>query len=242
MKRRGPHYGLFDLDDTMYPKSAGVMSIVSQRIDEFMALRLGMDEATIQELRPRYWKQYGTTMRGLLLEFGINPDDYLSYVHDFPAAERLSPNEELSRVLATLPWRKVIFTNSSERHTRQVLAALGVSRFFERIFDIEATGYVGKPDPAAYLHVLDSLSVTAKDCIALDDHLPNLRTARKLGMTTVWVGSVERVDGVDFSIARIEKVAEVAREVVRLKADSQGPGAVGEEVSEIASTKHGGGR
>jgi hypothetical protein len=35
-------------------------------------------------------------------------------------------------------------------------------------------------------------------------------------MITVLVGSLERVDGVDFAIARIEEVAEVAYGITRL--------------------------
>jgi len=213
VKQRELRYALFDLDNTIYPKSTGLMDIVSKRIDEYMALRLGMDEATINKLRPCYWKQYGTTMRGLLLEFRIDPDDYLSYVHDFSVAELLAPNERLNEVLADLPWHKVIFTNAAKQHAQQVLAALDVEAHFERIFDIKDTGYVGKPHPSAYHCVLDSLGVRAEDCIALDDSIANLRTAQELNMITVLVGSDERVDGVHFAIARIEEVAEVARQV-----------------------------
>lgn len=216
MKQRKPRYALFDLDDTMYPKSIGLMDIVSRRINEYMALRLGMDEATINKLRPHYWKQYGTTMRGLLVEFQIDPDDYLSYVHNFSVAELLAPNEGLHEALTRLPWHKVIFTNASAQHAQEVLAVLGVREHFERIFDIRDTGYVGKPDPSAYHCVLDSLGAGAGDCIALDDSIANLRTARELSMITVLVGSVERVDGVDFAIARIEEVAEVACDITRL--------------------------
>jgi putative hydrolase of the HAD superfamily len=213
VKRHQQRHAFFDLDDTMYAKSAGVMDIVSQRISAYMALHLRMDEETIRRLRPRYWRQYGTTMRGLVLEFGIDPDHYLSYVHDFSAAGLLSLNEQLRNILTRLPWHKVIFTNAPQEHAQQVLAALGVRQCFERIFDIRTTGYVGKPDPAAYQYVLSALDTTAENCIAIDDSLPNLRTAGKLGMTTVLVGPTERVDGVDFTISGIEEVAAVARQI-----------------------------
>ncbi len=29
-----------------------------------------------------YYKRYGTTLRGLMEEHGIAPDDFLAYVHD----------------------------------------------------------------------------------------------------------------------------------------------------------------
>jgi putative hydrolase of the HAD superfamily len=213
VKRQGPRHAFFDLDDTMYAKSAGVMDIVSQRINAYMALHLSMDEETIHELRARYWRQNGTTMRGLVIDFGIDPDDYLSYVHDFSVGELLSVDERLRGILTELPWRKVIFTNAPQEHAQQVLAALGVRQCFGQIFDIRTTGYVGKPDPAAYQYVLAAIGTIAEDCIAIDDSLPNLRTAGQLGMTTVLVGHTERIDGVDFTIGGIEELAAVACQV-----------------------------
>lgn len=210
MKRRMLRYALFDVDNTLYPKSAGIMEMVSQRISAYMATRLGMDEETIRVLRPRYWKQYGTTMRGLLVEYHIDPDDYLSYVHDFSLTGLLAPNPELDRVLAALPWQKVIFTNSSRLHTEQILATLGVEQHFQCIFDIKYTGYVGKPDPAAYRFVLDALNAAAEDCLMVDDSLANLRPAKELGMVTVLVGFDDVTDSADYVIGRIEDVAQVA--------------------------------
>jgi putative hydrolase of the HAD superfamily len=217
--RHQPRYAFFDLDDTLYAKSAGVMDMVRQRMSAYMALRLRMDEERIRKLRTRYWRQHGSTMRGLILEFGIDPDDYLSYVHDFSVAGLLSHNEQLSGILTALPWHRVILTSATLEHAQQVLAALGVRNCFEHIFDIRTTGYVGKPHPAAYQHALIALGTTSQDCVAIDDSLPNLRTAGELGMTTVLVGTTEQVDGVDFAIDAIEGIAAVANQL----ADDHGP-------------------
>jgi len=204
-------YALFDLDNTLYPKSAGVMEAVARRISAYMATHLGMDEATIKELRPRYWKQYGTTMRGLWVEHHIDPDDYLWYIHDLPMSDFLTPNVELEQVLAGLPWHKAIFTNSSREHAQQVLAALGIEQQFERVFDMRDTGYFGKPYPAAYLCVLQALGCVAEECLLIDDSPANLRPARELGMTTVLVGLGEVADYADFALARVEDIGRVAR-------------------------------
>ena len=204
---------LFDLDNTLYPQGAGVMETVSQRISDYMVVRLGMDWATVNELRPRYWHQYGTTMRGLLEEHQIEAEDYLAYVHDFAVEELLAPNRELDDVLAGLPWRKAIFTNSTHEHARDVLVALGIERHFERVFDVRTTGYVGKPHATAYRFVIHALGVGAEHTVVIDDSLPNLCTARELGMVTVLVGATDKAEDVDFAIARIEDVAAVARQM-----------------------------
>jgi putative hydrolase of the HAD superfamily len=155
-----------------------------------------------------------------LEEYGIDAEDYLAHVHGFSVEGLLAPNTELNAALAQLPLRKVIFTNSTAPHTQQVLATLGIAEHFERIFDIKETGYVGKPDPAAYHLVLNALGVGPEQCIAIDDSVPNLRTAAELGMVTVLVGSAERVDGVDWAIARIEGIAEVAHRLSRMVEES----------------------
>ena len=213
MTQPGIQYALFDVDDTIYPKSAGVMGVVSKRIDGFMASRLGMDETLIGQLRQRYWQEYGTTMRGLLEEYHIDAEDYLSYVHDFTIDDLLTRNDRLDRVLAGLSWHKVIFTNAPAKHAQQVLEALDVAHHFERIFGVRETGFVGKPDPRAFRYVLTELGVQGDVCIALDDSIPNLKTAKSLSMVAVLVGSAQLVDGVDFAISSIEEVAEVARDL-----------------------------
>jgi len=215
VKPRELQCALFDLDNTMYPQGSGVMGTISQRINVYMAERLGLDEASIKQLRPQYWKKYGTTLRGLYVEFGIDPDDYLSYVHRFSVTEMLAPNDALDQALARLPWRRVVFTNASKDHAQRVLTALGVRQHFERIFGIRDTGYVCKPDPSAYRTVLDALCVSANKCIMFDDSIANLRAAKKLGMVAVLVGSAEDDDGVDFAIDRIEEAAEVAHRVMQ---------------------------
>jgi putative hydrolase of the HAD superfamily len=215
VKRRQVQCALFDLDNTMYPKSSGVMDTISQRINAYMAERLGMDEALIGQLRPRYWKEYGTTLRGLYVELGADPEDYLAYVHGFSVRDMLAPNAELDQVLGRLPWRKVILTSASGDHAHRVLTALGVRQHFERIFGIEDTGYVCKPHPSAYRTVLDSLGVGAEDSIMLDDSIANLRAAGALGMLTVLVGSTDHEDGADFVIRRIEEAGDVTRLLAR---------------------------
>ena len=199
-------WALFDLDNTLYPKGTGVMEMVSQRISEYMAQRLDFDAATIKTLRPRYFETYGTTMRGLVVEFGIDAEDYLTYVHGFQAERFLSRSDELERVLGQLPWHKVVFTSSPGEHARQVLSALGVEQHFERIFDIRSTGYVCKPDDSAYRFVLKELQAQPEQCLVLDDSLANLRAASALGMLTVWVGSDKSEEGTDWAIPRIEQV------------------------------------
>ena len=152
---------LFDLDETLYPRSSGLMAAINNRIGLYMLERLGMEAPLVQRLRPEYFRRYGTTMRGLSIHYGIDCDDYLAFVHDLPVADYIGPDPELDAALARIPWRKSIFTNASRAHARRVLAALGVERHFGSIFDVATVGYESKPAPSAYAHVAADLAVRA---------------------------------------------------------------------------------
>jgi len=211
VKQSETRWALFDIDNTMYPKNSGVMQAISGRINSYMVERLGMAQDLVRQLRPRYWEEYGTTLRGLYVESGIDPEDYLPYVHDFSVEELLAPNAELDRVLGSLPWRKVVLTSASKEHAHRVLTALGVRQHFERLFGIRDTCHVCKPHPSAYRTVLDTLCISAEHSIMLDDSIANIHAAGALGMVTVLVGPDHVVDGADFVISRIEEAADVAR-------------------------------
>ena len=103
---------LFDLDDTLYARSCGLWPAIGQRINDYMMERLSLPPEVAIAMRQVYLDKYGTTLNGLRAEFGIDTEDYLAYVHDLPLERYLEPSRDLDQMLARLPLRKVIFTNS----------------------------------------------------------------------------------------------------------------------------------
>jgi len=195
-------YILFDLDDTLYPKETGLMDAVSERISKYMELRLGMDPLQIEGLRAEYYQRYGTTMRGLMANHGVDPEDYLAFVHDIPVEEYVAANSALAEMLAGIELEKDIFTNASLEYVHRILDCLGVRGYFHRIFDIRTLGYINKPDRRAYVQVLKALGATGGECLIVDNSIRNLEPAKELGMTTVLVGD-DGAGCVDFAIARV---------------------------------------
>jgi putative hydrolase of the HAD superfamily len=179
---------LFDLDNTLYLPGHELFTLVDQRIMSYMVEVVGIPREDVDDLRRSYWQRYGLTMRGLMRHHGIDPEDYLAYVHDVDVAGRLRPDPELRRALQALPLRRVIFTNSSFDHSVRVLNALGLSDTFEEIFDIRVAGYLPKPYPEPYRAVLSRIGTSADRCIMVEDSADNLRTAKDLGMGTILVG------------------------------------------------------
>jgi len=184
-----PEFILFDLDETLYPSSNGLMNLIRDRIVEYMVVRLGWSRDEAEERRQRYVREYGVTLDGLHKLHGVDVGDYMDYVHAVPHSEYIEPNPALDRMLGRLRPSKAIFTNASQSHARRVLSALGVSTsHFECIFDFEAAGFCPKPDPEAYRRILARLGVRGDQCVLVEDNLRNLATAKSVfGMTTVLV-------------------------------------------------------
>lgn len=210
-------YILFDLDETLYPSQCGLMAEIGRLMGRYMEERLGMSSTEVPSVREFYYRTYGTTMRGLQIHHGIDPEDYLAYVHNIPLKDYISPNDELDRVLAEIEAEKVVFTNASAEHARHVLAILGVERHFSRVIDVRDLGYLSKPDPEAYRRALEILGAEGHECLIVDDRVRNLTPAKELGMITVLVSNEEstpqqaRSKDVDFIIGEVAEIGEVVR-------------------------------
>lgn len=179
---------VFDLDNTLYPASCNLFAQVDRRIGEFIAdfFNIGRDEARV--IQKRYFRDHGTTLRGLMVEHDIDPVPFLDYVHDIDVTP-ISPDGRLGSALARLPGRKLVYTNGSTRHAENVLARLGIADRFDGIFDIVAAGYVPKPDPRPYAEFVAQFGVVPDKAAMVEDIARNLAPAAALGMTTVWVRS-----------------------------------------------------
>ena len=208
---------LFDLDNTLYPKSLGIFEQVVERIRNYMEVRMGFDKDLARRLRQEYVQKYGSTLRGLMIHYNLNPEEYLEYVHDVGVEEKLVPNPALAALLQSIPLQKAIFTSGHRPHAQKVLRCLGVEPYFPQIFDITFTRYIPKPNPEPYRQILDFLSMDGGNCLMVEDLAPNLKPAKEMGMTTVLVGESgpapdpARNGFVDYCIADILNLPDVLK-------------------------------
>ncbi len=209
------HTILFDLDDTLYPRSAGIMIEIRRLIHDFIQTRFDLPAGEADALRHEYLQRYGTTMRGLQVNHGIDPEEYLRHVHDFRPHEYLQPNPALDAALASIPQELVVFTNASREHAERVLDALGIRRHFSRIVDVRDMAFESKPHPSAYQRICELLGVGPEECILVEDNVRNLCPAKEIGMGTVLVGdgSHSQHRCVDRVIERIEEIGRVLAEM-----------------------------
>jgi putative hydrolase of the HAD superfamily len=199
----------FDLDDTLYPQNSGVWQALRGRIELYMHERLRIPKSRIPSLRQEYLAKYGTSLRGLIDNYQVDPDEYLIYVHDLPIEQMLRPNHKLIKMLANLQQSKWIFTNASLEHARRVLSALGASDFFAGIVDVKAMSYRNKPEEAVYKLALErSGQPNAGALLFVDDHVVNIEQAKRLGARTAMVGTREPHPSADVSIALVEDLLD----------------------------------
>jgi putative hydrolase of the HAD superfamily len=176
---------VFDLDNTLYPHHL-LWEQVDDRIRQYVSdfLRVTKDEAF--RLQKDYYKRYGTTMRGMMTEHGINPDEYLEFVHQIDHSP-LEPNPALGTAIESLPGRKLILTNGTRKHADAVMKKLEIDHHFEDVFDIAAANLDPKPLPQVYDRFLHKHGVDPKRAAMFEDLARNLEVPYALGMTTVLV-------------------------------------------------------
>jgi putative hydrolase of the HAD superfamily len=177
---------VFDLDNTLYPHHVNLWQQVDGRIRDYIANYLKITGEQAFRLQKDYYQRYGTSMRGLMIEHGMEPDDYLDYVHQIDHSP-IEPNPALGAAIEQLPGRKLILTNGTLRHADAVLARLGLNDHFEHVFDIIAAELEPKPSALTYERFLKAHVVDAGKAAMFEDLARNLAVPHTLGMTTVLV-------------------------------------------------------
>ncbi len=177
---------VFDLDNTLYPHHLNLWQQVDERIRDYIVglLRISRDEAFL--LQKDYYRRYGTTLRGLMEEHGLEPDQYLEIVHQIDHSA-LTPNPALGAAIAKLPGRKLILTNGTRQHAEAVMGRLEIAQHFDDIFDIRAAELEPKPRPQVYDRFLTRHDVVPHKAAIFEDLARNLEVPHARGMTTVLV-------------------------------------------------------
>src|SRR5437763_14287900 len=174
---------VFDLDNTLYPHHLNLWQQVDERIRDYIARYLKVTQEEAFRLQKDYYRRYGTSMRGLMTEHGMKPDDFLDFVHQIDHSP-LTPNAALGAAIEGLPGRKLILTNGTGRHADAVLARLDLHRHFDDVFDIIAAEREPKPSPQTYDRFLKAHTIDSGKA-AMVEHLPrNIVGPYALGMNT----------------------------------------------------------
>jgi putative hydrolase of the HAD superfamily len=189
---------IFDLDNTLYPVSCRLFDQIHSRMTRFIAARFDLSPEAALARQKVYFREHGTTLRGLMVVDRVDPNEFLAFVHDIDLT-CVPPDPVLVAALAALPGRKIVHTNGSRRHAERLLDHLDIAGSFCGILDIEAAGYEPKPALAGYHELLKRHDVTPGTALMVEDIARNLIPAAALGMTTAWVRNLAEwgADGAD---------------------------------------------
>jgi len=199
---------IFDLDNCLYPASAGLFELIDERMGAYIQRLLDCDAVEARRVQKHHFHTHGTTLAGLMKEHGVEPNHFLEDVHAI-ALDRIQPDPRLGASLERLPGRKFVFTNGDASYARRVLQAIGVHDRFDELHDIHASGYRPKPDPHGYELLCERFAIDPKHALLADDMAGNLAPAKALGMITVWVdngserGSHGLGEFIDFRIGSV---------------------------------------
>ena len=181
---------IFDLDNTLYPASSRLFDQVDRRITEYIMQALDLEWDDAHKKQKLFFHEYGTSLSGMMEVHNIPANEYLEYVHNIDLSP-LAPSPALNQALEQLPGRKVIFTNGSTAHAKNVTEKLGITHHFDATFDIVDCEFTPKPDLIVYEKMLSTLSINPKSAVMIEDMARNLVPAAALGITTVWVRTEE---------------------------------------------------
>jgi putative hydrolase of the HAD superfamily len=205
---------IFDLDNTLHDARARIFPSMHEQINAFLRKRFSVDEAGANTMREHFWRTYGTTLNGLMRHHGVHPREFLAETHVFPElADMVVHENALKHALERLGGTKLVFSNAPRHYVEEVLRAIGLGRYFAGVYSIEDTRYRGKPALHGFHYLLRKHHLDPHRCAFIDDVLENLRTAHRLGMSTVWVSNERR--RVPYVDLRIASVTELPRLVFR---------------------------
>lgn len=206
---------LFDLDNTLHNASPHIFPHINRSMTAYICEHLQVDEIEASRLRQTYWKRYGATLLGLMRHHGTDPNHFLYHTHQIPDLARLVIAERgLQAMLRRLPGRKFIFSNAPLSYTEAVLAITGIGRCFDAVYSVERLRFQPKPAVGGFLRLLNDQGLDPRSCIMVEDTLPNLITAKKLGMKTVWVSARTRQS--PFADVKLASVLDLPKRLGRL--------------------------
>ena len=177
---------VFDLDNTLYSAESGIFQQVHELMGKFVSNKLKIDLDSAKKIQKKYFIKHGTTLKGLMDNHGVEPDEFLDYVHKLDYSI-IHPNNDLNKEISKLQGRKIIYTNANKQHVNEILLRLDLTNMFDEIFDIKMANYIPKPEINAYKDFIKRFNINPKTTIMFDDIAKNLVPAKNVGFKSVWI-------------------------------------------------------
>jgi putative hydrolase of the HAD superfamily len=184
---------LFDLDNTLHDADPHIFPHINRAMTAYVARLANLDVAEASALRETYWRRYGATLLGLMRHHDTDPHHFLHHTHQFEDLPRMVVYERaLRNLLRRLPGAKIVFSNAPQQYAEAVLDIIGVRLAFDDVCSIERMRFRPKPQIHGFLRLLREHRLDPSRCVLVEDSAENLKTAKRLGMRTVWISREPR--------------------------------------------------
>ena len=183
-------FWLFDLDNTLYSGNTKVFDQVDKKMSKYISEKLNISIDQAKEIQKSYFYEYNTTLNGMIKNHKIDANEFLEYVHDINI-DFLQKDISLGEELKKLEGKKIIFTNGSRKHAKNVTEKIGIDEYFDDVFDIVDSNFVPKPSIEPYQKLVDKHKIDPKLCVFIEDIARNLKPAYEMGMKTIWIENDE---------------------------------------------------
>lgn len=216
---------LIDCDDTLYESSRGMFAAIHLRMESFIAQKLGVSIEEGRRLQHAYWAQYGATFLGLEKHHGIAPKEFFDATHRFDLSEEVPEDfcrTKLRDSLKALKGKRMLVTNGPECYIQALLPLLGIADLFDAVVSADDMRVLGawrcKPDETLFASLAARFKARPEQCAFIEDSPVNLKTAKKLGMLTVWCAGYRkrephRVHAHAWADVAVDSLFELARRV-----------------------------
>ena len=159
---------------------------------DYIVDHLAMTADAAAALRTHYWHRYGATLLGLVKHHGVKQMHFLEQTHLLPGLEaRVRCSLPDRAALKRLPGQKFILTNAPRDYAMRVMNTLRLTACFDGIVCVEDMTMLGqhrpKPDARMFKHLAVRLKVRPSRCVLVEDTLAHQRSAKRVGMRTVWM-------------------------------------------------------
>jgi len=184
-------FWLFDLDNTIYSPNTKIFDEIDVRMKKYISKLLKISESEAFKVQKLYYKEFGTTLSGLMKNHNVNSDHFLEYVHKVNL-DKLTESKDLTNSISQLPGKKIIYTNGDLKHAENVLNKLNIKDLFDDIFDIRKSSLIPKPNKESVEKLITFYNLNPYETVYFEDIEINLKNAYDLGITTFLIDSNKR--------------------------------------------------
>lgn len=191
---------IFDLDSTLYYVGNKMEKLCDNKVISYVVKNLHVSESEALNLIKRFREEYRYDSEAIVNKYSISQKDFVEYVCDIPTDD-IPQDKELNALLKQISNAKYILTDSTQKHTKDILKKMEVSENnFNYIYDAHDMDYIFKYRKGCFEKFLAKFNLQAKDCVMFEDSYKNLEMAKFCGMTTVYIKHdvTEKPQSVDY--------------------------------------------